>query len=76
MPYRMWYAGASEPEPRTFATLDDAATAFARTARELWRYGQRVEASLHFLKYNGTWEEYPDYLLSIGPRGGIKRERA
>lgn len=53
-----------------------AVAAFAAAARELARYGQTLEASLHYAATREELDEYPDYALSIGPRGGIRVERA
>lgn len=76
MAYVMRYADSPREEVTRFETIDAATAAFIKRAGDLARFGQSVEASLHFLRYNGAWEEYPDYLLSIGPRGGVKRVRA
>lgn len=53
-----------------------AVEAFAETARELARYDQRIEASLHYANNRDELAEYPDFVLSLGPRGGVKIERA
>lgn len=54
------------------AALDE----FETTARNLARYGQRIEASLHIADSRGALQEYPDFVLSLGPRGGLRCERA
>jgi hypothetical protein len=59
-----------------FATKSDALYEFERTARELDRYGQRIEASLHIADSKDDLQEYPDFVLSLGPRGGLRCERA
>lgn len=51
-----------------------AVDAFERTARELDRFGQKIEASLH-LGVQGELNEYPDFVLSLGPRGGLRVEK-
>lgn len=48
---------------------------FAAAATELDRYGQRIEASIHIAASKDELSEYPDYVLSLGPRGGIHMER-
>lgn len=53
-----------------------AVAAFAATARELARYGMPIEASVHMVAPGARPDEYPDFLLSVGPRGGVKVERA
>ena len=58
------------------STIQEAVDAYAEAARELDRYGQKLEATLHLAPGWGLADEYPDYVLSMGPRGGIRRERA
>lgn len=56
-------------------TKADAVAAFEEVARELDRYGQRIEGSIHIAPDADTIAEYPDFVLSLGPRGGIRVER-
>lgn len=49
---------------------------FMATALELDRYGQRIDASIHIATDADEVVEYPDLVLSLGPRGGLKCERA
>ena len=60
-------------------SIAEAKRYFETTARDLARYGQEVTASLHVYDRRITegnhCQEYPDYLLSIGPRGGVRVER-
>lgn len=51
-----------------------AVDAFADTARELARYDQRIEASVHIAPTMAEVVEYPDFVLSLGPRGGVRVE--
>lgn len=53
-----------------------AIAAFAATARELARFGQSIEATVHMVAPGEHPDEYPDFVLSVGPRGGVKVERA
>ena len=53
-----------------------AIRAFRFTAEELDRYGQAIEATLHYAEKRSEIAEYPDFVLSLGPRGGVKVERA
>jgi hypothetical protein len=62
-------------EAKFFQSKGAAVDAFERTARELDRYGQKIEASLH-LGNKDDLSEYPDFVLSLGPRGGLRVERA
>ena len=61
-------------------SITEAKRYFADTARDLGRYyGQKVTASLHLYDRRVTegkhCQEYPDFLLSVGPRGGVRVER-
>lgn len=51
-----------------------ALAAFREVAEELARYGQRIEASLHYANNKEELAEYPDYTVALGPRGGLKVE--
>lgn len=61
-------------------SIKDARAEFEAVARELDGYGQRIEASIHRycrdLPGPVHAAEYPDYALSLGPRGGVRMERA
>ncbi len=54
-----------------YRTKGDACAAFLEAARELDGYGQRLEASLHYADSRADLAEYPDAVLSLGPRGGL-----
>ena len=58
-----------------FATQKAAIAEFEIIARELDRYGQKIEASLHFAPNRDSIEEYPDRVLSLTTRSAIKVER-
>lgn len=64
------------PRVRSYTTRWAAVEAYALTARELARWGQTLEASLHYAETREELAEYPDYTLSVGPRGGIRVDRA
>lgn len=53
-----------------------AIEAFRDVAVELDCYDQRIEAALYYAEKRSEIAEYPDFLLSLGPRGGVKIERA
>ena len=61
-------------------SIKAARAEFEAVARELDGYGQRIEASLHRycrdLPGPVHADEYPDYVLRLGPRGGVRMERA
>ena len=74
MPYYLSTGNLSEA--LLFDTLKDAKQAFKADAEDLARYGQRHEATIHIAESRVTIQEYPDYCLALGPRGGLKLERA
>lgn len=59
-----------------FRSVTAACAAFKISADAMGRFGQTIEASIHIAKNRNELAEYPDYVLSIGPRGGLKKERA
>jgi hypothetical protein len=62
-------------EAERHTTLRDAVAAFREVANELGRYDQRIDASVHIAAKRSECDEYPDYVLSVGPRGGVRCER-
>lgn len=48
---------------------------FLATAQGLSRYGQSLDASIHIASREGNLKEYPDYVLGLGPRGGLQTIR-
>jgi hypothetical protein len=63
-------------DARPFASIRAARDAYATSARELARYGQAHDASIHIATSRDELAEYPDYVLTLGPRGGVRMERA
>jgi hypothetical protein len=63
-------------DSRAYQTKRGAVAAFGRVARELDQYGQRIEAAIHLAPRPADVVEYPDFLLSLGPRGGVRVESA
>ena len=63
-------------EVRAFQSRSGAAAYFRRIAAELAQYGQAIEGSIHIAPRLSDIVEYPDYVLSLGPRGGLRIERA
>jgi hypothetical protein len=53
-----------------------AVAAYRAVAVELDRYGQSIEATVHIAPNREAVDEYPDFLLSLGPRGGVRVDRA
>jgi len=63
-------------QARRYRTRADAVAAYGYAARELAEYGQDLGASIHLAPTRAELAEYPDLVLSLGPRGGIRVERA
>ena len=63
-------------QARPYRTRAAALAAYAYTARELDRYSQDLIASVHVAPSRDQLAEYPDLWLSLGPRGGVRVERA
>ena len=57
-----------------FNTKTAAVCEFKQVAEELALYGQQIEASLHAARGRDTLNEYPDFVLVLGPRGGVQVE--
>lgn len=64
--------GRAEPYP----TKREAIAVFVGTARALAAWDQRITGSLHFAATRDELDEYPDFILSLGPRGGVNVEAA
>ena len=56
---------------RAYQTKAGAIAAYGRVARELWSYGQEIDATIHLAQRPADVAEYPDFVLSLGPRGGV-----
>ena len=53
-----------------------AVKAYAKYAREVQSYGCTPdEATLHIAASLEELQEYPDWMLSVGPKGGLVKER-
>ena len=63
-------------QARRYRTRADAVAAYRYAARELAEYGQDLDASVHLAPTRAELVEYPDLVLSLGPRGGVRVERA
>ena len=57
-----------------YQTKQAAVNKYQRVAQELAQYEQDIEASLHRASRRETLDEYPDFVLSLGPRGGVRIE--
>lgn len=63
-------------DAKPFDSKAAAVCQFQRDAEELDRFGQKHEASIHIADHIDQVAEYPDFVLSLGPRGGVKIEKA
>ena len=63
-------------QARRYKSKAAAIAAYAETARELARYGQAIDASLHYARSRDALHEYPDVTLGLSPRGAVRCERA
>lgn len=74
----LYYAGTGHEKPIPYRSMAEAREEFLLTARELDRFGQAMTATLHMrderVHDEPKMAEYPDYVLSLGPRGGLKLE--
>ena len=75
MPYYLCVGSDTIEDSSRHHRLCDAVDAFRDVAEELGRYGQRIAASVHIAPKRIECDECPDYVLSVGPRGGIRCER-
>lgn len=63
-------------EAKAFRSRTDAVRHYTCVARDLARYGQDIDASIHVAPSRSLVGEYPDWVLQLGPRGGIQVQRA
>ena len=63
-------------ESKAFNTKRGAMRHFRRVAQGLADYGQSIEATIHIAPRKSDLAEYPDFALSLGPRGGVSIEKA
>lgn len=69
------YVGETLEDAKPFGSKSSAVADFENTALKLARYGQAIEASLHVAEGAESLAKYPDFVLSLGPRGGVRCER-
>ena len=63
-------------DAKAFQTKSGAVAYFRRTAQELYQYGQSCSATIHIAPRRADVVEYPDFVLSLGERGGVHIEQA
>ena len=54
-----------------FNTLRGAKRSFRVIAGNLAQYGQCCVATVHYARRRDELNEYPEYMLELGPRGGV-----
>lgn len=59
-----------------FQSRQGAIRRYSIVARELASYGQEIEASVHVAPSRSLVGEYPDWVLQLGPRGGVQVHQA
>lgn len=57
-------------------SITRAVASYQRTMESLHALGQDVTASIHVAPTRAAVAEYPDYILSRGPRGGVVKKKA
>lgn len=62
-------------DAKRYRSKKAAIAAYHHVASELARYEQQIDASLHYARTKDDLHEYPDFILSLGPRGGVRVER-
>ena len=61
-------------DAKRYPSVAAATREFARVARQLERFGQPIGGTIHVAPCRSVLDEYPDLALSLGPRGGVRRE--
>ena len=59
-----------------YSSLTSAKDAYFECAHQLDRFGQSIGATIHIADRKSELQEYPDYVLALGRRGGLVCERA
>lgn len=73
--YYLQYNDYSKPE--RYNTLADAKQAYGEYVEDTKNLGNTpLAATVHIATSRSAIAEYPDYVLSVGPRGGIRLEKA
>lgn len=49
-----------------------AIEAYRTAAQELAQYEQSLEGAIHLAECRDELVDYPDFVLSLGPRGGVR----
>ena len=62
-------------EAKKYSTKETAVWKYKQVAQELAQYGQEISASVHQACTRNLIDEYPDYVLALGPRGGVQVQK-
>ena len=58
-----------------YSSVARAVKVYRRYAHECMRYGNTpADATIHIAETRDELHEYPDWMLSVGPRGGVRKE--
>jgi hypothetical protein len=68
--------GDTLEQAKEHLTIGEAMESYRATMEELYDLGQGITASIHIADARAAVAEYPDYILSRGPRGGVVKEKA
>ena len=60
----------------SFRTKSAALDYYRAVAEDLQRFDQQIEATVHVAPDRDQVVEYPDWVLSLGPRGGLRVQAA
>lgn len=63
-------------EAKRYKNKTQAINAYREAMEELARYGQEIEATIHYSVFRDRLDEYPDFVLSPGVRGGVRCVKA
>lgn len=75
MPFYLRIDNEDLEDIASFPNKAGAVAEFEKIARGLLPYGQIVEGTIYVADYLDDFP-YPDFVLGLGPRGGVRVERA
>lgn len=62
-------------QSRRYMSIRDACDDYLDTARILSQVGQPARGYIHIANYMREMCDYPDFRLSLGPKGGLVKEK-
>ena len=72
--YWLMFSGETEDDAVRYRTKREAIADYAGAAQELARYGQTIDGCIYVARMRDEIVDYPDFTLSLGPRGGVRCE--